>query len=204
VVQSNAAKLRLLHESHIDMVWMSASVEMYEWYLGDVHQLHISEADNKEVIGCILRLMLNDYVQLHSFDEFCVYAKAQQLTEMAGGPVRTLSRLMAETPSCLRRLLSPAFQLVNKFFQQPLCLLKSKVCLGGPLDGQLWGVQVDPATSLATFQLKNQDGGKLSAQERDVCYSADLAGLWKIKTVDDLHVKIYSENGKNKFFVCMN
>jgi hypothetical protein len=144
--------------------------------------------------------MLREKVQKHSFEEFCIFFKARQLTEMAEGPLRSLGRLLTEIPSCLRHLLwfdsnSRGFQIVNKFFQQPLCILNSKVFVGA--EQQLWGVDIEPTTCLATLQLKTAADAQLIAQDGEVCYSEGQKAGWKIKVVDDLHVKIYSEKGNN-------
>lgn len=188
-----------------DMVWLLAKVA-FERLKGNVHLLKMSEqecqVDNEEVLACILCLMLRDKVQKHSFEEFCVLAKAQQLTEASERPIRSLCRLMDEVPTCLHRLLGlgAKYQLINKFFQQPLCVLNSKVFVGEPADEQLmWAITLQPVTMLATFLMENYSDGRLSAQTREVAYSdSQKAGLWKIKAVDDQHVKIFSEKGKNK------
>jgi hypothetical protein len=185
-----------------DMIW-SAAIVAFERLQGNVHQMQMSEqvcqVDNHEVLACILCLMFRETVQKHSFEEFCIFAKARQLTEMAEGPVRSLGRLLAEIPSCVCHLLwpdsnCPGFQIANKFFQQPLSILiDSRVFVGD--EQLLWGVEIEPTSCLAAFQLKTAGGSRLIAQDGEVCYSEGQRAGWKIKIVDDLHVKIYSEKG---------
>jgi hypothetical protein len=206
VVPNEVSQMHLLNR---DLIWLAAE-RGYEQCNGDVHQLSMSQqvclVDNYEVLGCILCLMLREKVQKHSFEEFCVFAKARQLTEAVEGPVRSLERLLAEVPTCLRRLLwpdsnSPGFKIVNDFFQQPLCLQNSKVFLRGHADVQLWAVDIEPTTCLASIQLKSLGDAKLtlSAQDGDVCCSNNLKQVsWKIKAVDDEHFNIFTDKGNKK------
>ena len=187
-----------------DFVWPVAHLAV-ERLKGNVHQMQMSlqecAVDNHEVLACILCLLLREKVQKHSYEEFCIFFKARQLTEMAEGPLRSLGRLLTEIPSCLRHLLwfdsnSRGFQIVNKFFQQPLCILNSKVFVGA--EQQLWGVDIEPTTCLATLQLKTAGDAQLIAQDGEVCYSEGQKAGWKIKVADDLHVKFYSEKGNER------
>lgn len=195
-----------LHEQNKDLIWLAAEVA-FDRCLGDVHRLqmsrHVCPVNNDEVLGCVLFLLCKEK---KTFEEFCIFAKARQLTKTAESPVRSLSHLLDDLPTCMRHLLwsdcnSKGFQLVNQFFQQSLCNLNSMVFVGGPTNSELlWGLSVDPATSLASFQLKTAfgcTGCKLSVQNGDVCiiaYRQDGC-QWKIKAVDDTHIKIYTEKG---------
>jgi hypothetical protein len=196
---STAYLLRKLHQQNGDLIWLGAEVAL-DRCQGDVRRVSekVCPVDNEEVLGCLLCL-LREKVEKKSFEEFCVFSKARQLTKTAECPVRGLDHLLDSMPPCLRHLLwSDGFQLVNEFYLQPLCNVNGKVFVG---EAELvWGVSVEPASGLAHFQLKTAfgaTGSRLSVQSGQVCIIAHRRDgcLWKVKAVDDAHVKICTDHG---------
>jgi hypothetical protein len=205
---STTHSLRQLLLLNGDLLWLAAEVALDRCH-GDVHQLSgtpVCWFDNQEVLGCLFYLLI-EKVEKNSFEEFCIFAKARQLTKTAECPVLSLSHLLDNIPTCLQYLLwsdphSRGFQLVNEFYLQPLCNVSGKVFVGEA--ELLWGMSVEANSCLASFQLKTafgSTGSRLSAHNGQVCIIANRrdGSLWKIKAVDDLHVKISTDRGIFKF-----
>jgi hypothetical protein len=189
-----------LHQVNGDLMWLAAELALERTTSVLSMSRQVCPVDNDEVLGCMLHLLRPE---AHTFEQFCALVRARQLTKK--GPVRSLSSLLDEMPSCLCRLLWPqatGLQLVNQFYGKPLSISDSRVFIGGPSDSQLpWGLIVESATCLASFQLKTVfgcNGCKLGVLEREVFIIANRQHgcLWRIKAVDDAHIKIYSEKGE--------
>jgi hypothetical protein len=60
---------------------------------------------------------------------------------------------------------------------------------------QLWTAQVDTETCLVTF---SHQGANLSSACASICLAED-ATKWKVKAVDDIHIKIYSDGNFYSF-----
>jgi hypothetical protein len=124
------------------------------------------------------------------------YSKVRSSTKLP------FEELQAKAPPCLRLLLWPEpagakFRLVNKFFNFPLFSSNSKVYCGLPADQkQLWSCQVDLKTSLVTFTIQD---GNLSSDVSDgtLCLAQDQSSKWRIKPVDEHHVKIFLQDAGN-------
>jgi hypothetical protein len=119
--------------------------------------------------------------------------------------------LKGKAPSCLRLLLWPEeneeqLQLVNKFFDSPLCIQQDKIVCSSssPEKELLFGTSVDRDTALTFFSFKSEAK----------CCKLDAAALedtsdakkpwsgtpWKLKPVDETHVKIFTDDGECQEF----
>jgi hypothetical protein len=113
-------------------------------------------------------------------------------------------QLKSKAPTCLRLLLWPEgdpVQLVNKFFDLPLSIENNAiVCCNSK--NEKGSTSVDRESALTTFSFNH--GGikwKLDADAlEDAATKQPWTGTqWKLKAVDDTHLKIFTEDGKCNF-----
>jgi hypothetical protein len=113
-------------------------------------------------------------------------------------------QLKAKAPTCLRLLLWPdqeenQLQLVNKFFDSSLYIQKEKIVCSNvpPNKDLLCSATVNPKTSLTTFSFKcGTKRCKLDAAAFEDSTTKQSGNRWKLKAVDDTHVKIFTDDGK--------
>jgi hypothetical protein len=95
------------------------------------------------------------------------------------------------------------FRLINKFLNAPLHCTNLKVFCGPTTNrrvAQFWSAQVNSSTCLTTFSVQEK---RLSCK---MLSGAAPVGLtkggteWKIKTVDDHHIKLYFDGSWFTFF----
>jgi hypothetical protein len=115
--------------------------------------------------------------------------------------------LKAKAPTCLRLLLwsegdENQLQIVNKLFDSSLSVHQDRiVCSSASLGKELHcSATVDPDTALTTFSFKS--GAKCCKLDatamEDNYYDAKQPWTgtpWKLKAVDDYHVKIFTDDG---------
>lgn len=117
-------------------------------------------------------------------------------------------KLQAKAPCCLRMFLwsesaGAKFRLVNKFYNSALSSSDSKVLCGlkpvNQKEDQLWSAEVDTANFLVTFS--HHAGGNLSSQVEGGTLTLTADGSrWKVKAIDNHHIKLYSEG--TIFYLC--
>jgi hypothetical protein len=157
-----------------------------------------------------LQIEMHKFQQMNTFEAFSLFNMVKYY--MAHAHYKThaptlkasLEELKAKAPTCLRLLLWPdenQLQLVNKFFDSPLCIQQDKiVCSNSSPDKDLLcSATVDPKTSLTTFSFKSgTESCKLDATvlEDNTAEKPWIGTLWKVKAFDDTHVKIFTDDGE--------
>jgi hypothetical protein len=153
---------------------------------------------------------MHKFQQMNTFEAFCLFNMVKYY--MAHDHYKTYAptlkasfeELKAKAPTCFRLLLWPdenQLQLVNKFFDSPLCIQQDKiVCSNSSLDKDLLcSATVDPKTALTTFSFTSgAKSCKLDAAAlEDIKTKKPWIGTqWKVKAVDDTHVKIFTDDGE--------
>jgi hypothetical protein len=120
---------------------------------------------------------------------------------------KNFEELKAKAPPCLQLLLWPEpagakFRLINKLFNFPLSFSASKVfCCPteNQNDDQLWSAEVDLSKDLTSFKVQGSsvNFGLLHM----MTVSSDKGTEWKIKAVDEHHIKLYFDGKFRIFFL---
>jgi hypothetical protein len=117
----------------------------------------------------------------------------------------SFEQLKAKAPSCLRLLLWPEsdetkMQLVNKFYGSPLCILQHRVlCSGSSVenDGEhLCSATFDPDKVLTSFSFLAGNTAMTLDTSEGSSVGVWNALWWRLKAVDEHHVKIGTDDGK--------
>jgi hypothetical protein len=201
-------KMETLHNDncHLDSIGAEFVLFYYDGVLEKARFL-LSAASNvdyfgatEQILGALCRQM-TQLGQLGTFEYFAIFCQVKDLMSRAefssldDAEKLPFEELQAEAPLCLRLLLWPEteFRLVNKHYKAPLFATDSRVSCWLAADqkeDQLWSAQVDTATCLLTF---SHQAGNLSSASGSICLEAEEATKWRVKAVDDNHIKIYSD-----------
>jgi hypothetical protein len=147
---------------------------------------------------------LNTFDALRLFSELKKYMALNSYEIQAPQVKVAFEQLKGKAPSCLRLLLWPErdeteMQLVNKFYGSPLCVRQHKVlCSGSPRKGgeNLCSATFDPDRVLASFSFPaGNTATTLDATDGSSVRAWNAIG-WKLKAVDEHHVKIFTDDGK--------
>jgi hypothetical protein len=160
-----------------------------------------------------LQIEMHKFQQMNTFEAFSLFNMVKYnmglMNYESQKPEVKASHeeLKAKAPTCFRLILWPdeeehQLQLVNKFFDSSLSIQQDKsVCSNSSPDADLLcSATVDPVTALTTFSFKS--GAKLDAAAlEDTETKKPWIGthLWKLKAVDDTHVKIFTDDGEWQF-----
>jgi hypothetical protein len=162
-----------------------------------------------------LQIEMQKFKQINTFESFQLFNMVKLF--MSSGYYKfqkpelkaSYEELKAKAPACLRLLLWPEgeenqLQLVNKFFDSPLCNQQDKiVCSSSSLDKELlFTASVDRDTALTTFSFKSgAKNCKLDAGALEDDAKKPWTGTpWKLKPVDETHVKIFTDDCKQQEF----
>jgi hypothetical protein len=205
-------KIITLQESNWQLLFiMPEFVDFY--YDGDLDKacfllstaINISLYSSRFQILNSLYKKMSHFNQLDTFEAFRIFVWVKH--NLSSSPINASIKqkfyeLQAKAPPCLQLLLWPepagaTFRLVNKFFNSPLFSTDSNIFCWLPADqkeDQPWSAQVDLKTSLVNFTRK---GGNLNTlvSEGTLCLAHELSPKWKVKAVDEHHVKIFSNDG---------
>jgi hypothetical protein len=156
-----------------------------------------------------LHCEMQKFEQINSSEAFFLFCKVKQnlalrsLTWEEPEMVDAFELLKSHAPKCLRLLLWPEegsrLRVVNKFYDSPLWVQGEELfCFSGAEEEeQVCTASVDPKTALTTFSFKSGDAcWKLDAFDSDSVARVKLIGApWKLKAVDEQHVKIFTNDG---------
>jgi len=227
VEEKNNQKLKKLHQR--DRHLRSIVSEFVSWYykkedLSRVQNLlSAARATNCfiaiERILTRLQIEMDKFQQMNTFEAFCLFNMVKLYMALDRYKIleqklkASYEELKAKAPTCLRLLLWPdqednQLQLVNKFYDSSLCIQQDKIiCSNSTLDKELLcSATIDPVTALTTFSFKSGiKNCKLDAVAlEDIKTKKPWIGTqWKLKAIDDTHVKIFADDGERQFsFVC--
>jgi hypothetical protein len=214
-------KIRALHKSnwHLESI-MSEFLDYY--YDGDLEKalFLLSAAKNGcyyltrfQILNSLYKRM-GYFDQLGTFEAFRIFTRVKH--NLNCSPIDVLSKqefqkLQAKAPTCLRLLLWPEpagakFRLINKFFDCPLVSSDSNVfcCLPkNQKDDQLWSAEIDPSTGLTSFKMqgKRMCFSFLTGKSTDDVGPTEDVTEWKIKAVDEHHIKLYFDGNSLFYFI---
>ena len=176
---------------------------------------------NFRATQCILtqlQIEMQKFQQMNTFEAFRLYNEVKDYIEyidlvnvQSYEPEfeEAFEELRAKIPTCLRLLLwsdlgrgkKLKLQLVNKFFNTPLRFQQDRfVCSDSSSDKEIFfTTYVDANTALTTFCFV-ADGIEICvltihALENTTAESW-IESVWKVKAVDDTHVKIFTDDGE--------
>lgn len=202
-----------INELHIQNPHLQSIVaEFVVWYCkGDLKKIlnifEVTKAIGRaEVVQSILSQLHCELVrsqQTDTFEAFCLFNEVKRCLNSVQDDKAPLEQLKGKAPVCLRLLLASdhsPLRLVNKFFNAPLCVQHEKVlCCSRPVrDGEeTCTAKVHPDTALTSFSFRPEDTcWKLEASATDgVAKVAWIGTQWKLKAVDEHHVKIFNDDG---------
>jgi hypothetical protein len=145
---------------------------------------------------------MSHFDQLDTFEAFRIFTVVKENLRSASLWEQEFEELQAEAPLCLRLLLWPEpagakFWLVNKFLDAPLHCTKTRVFCGPPsatrISDQLWRAKVDPSTGLTAFKMRGRRLSFSFLNGKPPVGQANKKTEWKIKAVDEHHIKLYFE-----------
>jgi hypothetical protein len=218
VEHKNQKKIRRLHEQN----WQLSCIvsEFVTWYykkedLSRVQKLLLAARSTDftavHLILTQLHCEMLRFQQLNTNEAFCLFNELKRYMTLdspeceAPEVKAAFNKLKAEAPKCLHLLLWPEdetrqqLRVVNKFYDSPLWVQQEQklFCFSGAEDEQTCSVSVDPNTALTSFSFKSGDAcWKLDALESESMARVALIGArWKLKAVDEQHVKIFTDDG---------
>jgi hypothetical protein len=208
-------KIKMVHQDNCQLNWIVTDF-VHFFYDGDLEKVHelLSAAKNVSKYTTRIQILQSLYEkmslfnQLGTFEAFKLFTlvKHSSSNSMDASTKNKFIELQAKAPPCLKTLLWPTaeFRLINKFLNTPLHSNNTKVFCGPPAaisDALLWSAQVNPSNSLITLKIqgnKRAYSSKLNGRTGKSPARLSSNGTeWKIKPVDDNHVKLYSDS---KFF----
>jgi hypothetical protein len=154
-----------------------------------------------------LQIEMHKFQQMNTFEAFSLFneAKYNMASRISYKNLEPkwkapFEQLKAKAPTCLRLLLWPdqdqnQLQLVNKFYDSSLSIQHDKIiCTNSSPDNELLcSATVDPITSMTTFSYKSGTKLDAAAVEDNTIKESWLGTRWKVKAVDDTHVKIFTD-----------
>ena len=218
-------KIGALHQDVNRQIYTVCADFVLFYYDGDMKKastllVAARNSNNYQAAGCILGPLHKKMAELKQlgtvqvFEIFTMvkyYKSGGNYSEVKSSTKLLFEELQAKAPPCLRLLLWPEpagakFRLVNKFFNFPLSSSNTKVLCGLPADRkeeQMWSTEVDLETSLVTFTIQD---GNLSSDLSDgtLCLAQDQSSKWRVKPVDEHHVKIFLQDAGNFNFFKIN
>jgi hypothetical protein len=167
--------------------------------------IHIDDLSVIERILTQLQIEMHKSQQMNTFEAFCLFNEVRERIQFRNN--EPLEQLKAKIPTCLRRILwhgQNQFQLVNKYYDSPLCIQQDTIiCSNSSLDTELLcKATVDPINSKVSFSFQSgTESCKLDAAalKDNTIEETWLGTQWKVKAVDDTHVKIFIDDGKWQF-----
>jgi hypothetical protein len=221
VEDKDKQKIQKLHEGN----WHLRSIvsEFVTWYykkddLTTVQNLLYAarEIDNFYAIERMLtslQIEMHKFQQMNTFEAFRLFNEVKYNMEDDNYESQepklkaSFEELKAKAPTCLRLLLWPdedRLRLVNKFYDSPLGIQQENfLCSNSSLDTELLcRASIDLDTALTIFSFKS--GTKrckldAAALEDDTAEKPWIGTQWKLKAIDDTHVKIFTDDGEWQF-----
>jgi hypothetical protein len=159
-----------------------------------------------------LQIEMQKFQQMNTFEAFRLFNEVKKIMKrtdydsLEPEAKASFEELKSKAPTCLRLLLWPdkeenQLQLVNKFYDSPLSFKQDQfICSNTSLDKELLcSASVNRKTSLTTFSFKSgTESCKLdvTALEDNKTKKPWIGTPWKLKAVDDTHVKIFTDDGE--------
>lgn len=221
-VENPDAKIMVdLHDDNCHMDSIGAEFVNF-YYDGDLKKARflLTTASNVPYFSATDQILvslfkqMNKFGQMATFEYFAIFVQVKDLmsrekfSSLDASEKLPFEELKAKAPDCLRLLLWPEtdagakFRLVNELLENPLYCYDSEAFFllsAFQTTEQLWRAHVDTVTCLVTF---SHEGRKLSSEVTKGHLQLTEDGTqWKIKAVDQDHIKIYAEDGQ--FFFCL-
>jgi len=208
-------KIKDLHESNSDLESiLSDFVNFY--YNGKLVKacVILNAVDNIGYFSAKFKFLsslferMSYFDQLGTFEAFGIFTFVKfylSSTSTNAFHKQNFEKLKAKAPPCLQLLLWPKpagakFRLVNKLFNFPLSFSASKVLCcptENQNDDQLWSAEVNLSKDLTSFKVQGSSVNFGLLHMKTV--SSDKGTEWKIKAVDEHHIKLYFD-GKFRIF----
>lgn len=218
VEQEDKDQIKKLHTKN----WCLCSIgpEFVSWYfkqddLTTVQKLlsaakAIGTFKTKVCILTQLQIEMEKCQQSNTFETLCLFNEVKFSMSLNSYKFQkpqlkaAFEELKAKAPACLRLLLWPErdeiqLKLVNKFFDEPVSIQKNLVvCCNSQNADEGSTMTIDPETALTTFSFKSGNTcWKLDAAALEGAKEPWIGSQWKLKAVDEIHVKIFTDDGKN-------
>lgn len=209
-------KLEFLHQLNINLYLIVD--DFVAWYFnGDlIRTNHLYAAIRSDVNAAESNFLRQMQVEIlpATFECFRFFNEVAQKFKAVCWKLTTETLVMDlesySAPDCvclvhLSSFFDRQLRLVNKFYGTSLCLVDGQVlCCDSQDDGQQMCVaKVDSDTALTTFSYETRDTScwKLAASDPSGIVKVATGGTeWKLMAVDEQHVKIFTEDGKNTYF----